>query len=145
LQKDKKRHPNSKFSIDQPLYEQTAKYTHFARAVGYWPEQMRAHSSKIQARVYASFKKVGRKELNPQSDILVEHGHYNPNYFVGNASIPYGLVPMRKMTDRTYLPTGRPHEHSSNLVSLQPERGVSIKSDSVMKGYASLGHLHNIS
>jgi hypothetical protein len=75
----------------------------------------------------------------------VEHGYYNPKYFVGNSGITNGLVPMKKMTDRTYLPTGRPQEYSSNLVSLQPDTGMSIKSDSVIKGYASLGHLHNIS
>jgi len=46
-QKDKNRHPNSKFGIDQPLNEQIAKYRHHARTLGYGPEHMRAHSTKI--------------------------------------------------------------------------------------------------
>ena len=110
-QVSKERHPGSKFSIDQAMNEQCAKYPHFAAKMRLGKDVMRPHSSKISCKGYQGFsKKIGRVPMGPKGpgDLVVEQGHYNPNYEVGTRNDTGGYHNMDAKLSRTRLPSGRP-------------------------------------
>lgn len=118
-----------------------AKYPHFARKTRFGPSRMRPHTSKMSAKGYHTFDKVGRVRMGPKPDEDVERNDYHPKFGVVASNMRTGSVKMDSQINRSFMPQGRPQEYQMNLVQSYPDYSGTVDAKQLTRGYKSLGHL----
>ena len=78
--------------------------------------EMTSHSELQPAKTFINFaKQTGHKGFAVKSDIVVETGHYNPDFNFTQKKLTGGFTDMKRYVNRKRLPSGRPNP-APNLV-----------------------------
>jgi hypothetical protein len=103
--------------------------------------EMTSHSELQPAKIFINLgKQTGHKCFDVKSDIVVETGHYHPDFNFTQKKLTGGFTNMKKYVSRKRLPSGRPNP-APNLVKVKLLNGEAVDPEKVLSGYSSLAHI----